>query len=268
MSTKNNFETLVYEDFYSNYHDTQNLLKFHYKSQLTFSKFYSMGVIYNQIKGENLETAEALFKETHISNALEEDIINLKKNKSASIVNRKSAGFFTKSQISTDELATFLYKSFGGRDGGQRRAYPSAGQLYPIEALLWIPPASVENLKPGIYHYLPISEKLIPLYISEGDFTFNNVMDGGLPLMGSPLFGIIYMMNVKRSVMKYRLRGYRNALIETGIMTQNADHVAHETGLQTRCWSSFDDRKLSVLSGLHPNKFAPTMLQWVGESVS
>lgn len=266
MKSQSGIDSIIYENYFASNDDCKKLLKFHNSAQLVLDPHISQGVKYNNIEGNVLDKVEEICQESRLVECSEEEEIILPPVKDESQASRKSAGIFEFTQITVKQLSEFLYRALGQRDEGQRRAYPSAGQLYPIEPLLWINNDTVLGLTAGIYHYQQVSHKLIPLYIHEGDFSFGKIIPGGLKIMGRPIMGIIYMLNVKRAVMKYRLRGYRNALIETGIMVQNVDRISNDFKWATRCWSSFDDRKINVLSGLHPNLFLPSMIQWIGRS--
>lgn len=192
----------------------------------------------------------------------EQTFLGLSRCVSLKLLDRCSADSFKSScSCSLNIFERILYQSFGFYD--QKRPFPSAGSLYPVEVLVFIDRFNSLGLKAGVYHFLPKSKALELLVVRES-LDLNDSFGDGSPLRGRPEFGIVFFGNVRRMSFKYGTRGYRHALVEVGAMAQNLDIVSRKYGLNTRMWSSFDDRKISLTSNLDPNAFIPLMAHMVG----
>jgi SagB-type dehydrogenase family enzyme len=85
--------------------------------------------------------------------------------------NRKSRRKYTGEKITIDELTFLLWSTQGvhrvvGSGGTLMKTVPSAGARHPIETYLLI--NNVDGLDVGLYRYLGIEHKLLPLLINDG----------------------------------------------------------------------------------------------------
>jgi SagB-type dehydrogenase family enzyme len=85
-----------------------------------------------------------------------EPLINL-------IRHRRSRRKYNREYFSLEELSFLLWATQGIRkDDCKKRCVPSGGNCHPFETYLFI--NRIENLKQGLYRYLPITHKLLFLY--------------------------------------------------------------------------------------------------------
>lgn len=87
------------------------------------------------------------------------------------IRNRQSRRSYTAESITMDELSYLLWATQGvnrvmGKDQTLIKTVPSAGARHPIETYVFV--NYVEGLEVGLYRYLGIEHKLLPLKIEEG----------------------------------------------------------------------------------------------------
>ncbi len=133
------------------------------------------------------------------------------------------------------ELSRLLYFGNGitgmirhqGDAGQLLRAAPSAGALYPTE--IYAAVRSVPGLEPGLYNYQAPAHELVRLW--EGDqLDALRAACGGAPgFDGAPLClvltGIFW-----RSAWRYRERGYRRVLLDSGHVLGNLRTIAAHAG--------------------------------------
>ena len=164
---------------------------------------------------------------------------------------------FNKKKIKINILSKILQRSFNFKPN-KTRTYPSAGGLYPIELFLGIDKSNFQdNIKTGLYHYNMKEKELC--FINS-----HNIYKENLLKQQVPSFILLYFINIERAIVKYDNRGYRHALIETGIMSNLIDNNSNILGLSTKCWSSFDDRRLCKIFDFNSNLMLPVMIQMIG----
>lgn len=171
-------------------------------------------------------------------------------------------------RIKLGELSEILLKAFGRRRGSKHKNYPSAGGLYPVIPILVVLDRNVlDGIEaPGSYIYNATDHELILLKeFSDQDIRTleKNISFGSLE--NYKLF-IAYAIDIKRSITKYRIRGYRHSLIEVGLMAQSFRYSLCEfENLGEVSWSGFNDNALTYSLGLSPRLAPVTLLQWFGE---
>lgn len=165
---------------------------------------------------------------------------------------RKSRRDFNpKSYLSMQELSTVLKYSGGVRRDGVpdigNRYYPSAGARYPNEIYPVV--FRVNGLDKGVYHYYLRNHELeslwtYPNFIKKIDKQFNQkwIKNAGALLVVSAVF--------ERNQVKYRERGYRHVLVDTGHLCQNIYLVCAALGLKCCSIGGFVDNGLNGLLGL------------------
>jgi SagB-type dehydrogenase family enzyme len=133
-----------------------------------------------------------------------------------------------------------------------RRAWPSAGGLYPLDAYLVA--RSVRGLGRGCYHVNTIAGLLEPVrgrpdvddVLREGWF-WQDFVTGAAAV-------VVLVAVFERTVAKYGERGYRFALLDAGHAAQNLLLVATQQLLPSIAVGGFDDDALAAalgLDGLH-----------------
>jgi SagB-type dehydrogenase family enzyme len=177
---------------------------------------------------------------------------------------RGSVRSFSDRPVPFRVLSSLIDAAVCARDEAGHRPYPSGGGLYPIEAFI-VPlhAESVEGLALCNYRVLAKSRALelvgpVPRHLR--DVLFRAPMNQP----SRPSFAIVYAAHFERCLVKYRYRGYRNALIEAGAMVQQVDLCAQALGLGTVPWAWFDDYEISKLLGLNPTRLPLVTMQLVG----
>jgi len=86
----------------------------------------------------------------------------------SAIKNRRSRRAFLKKPLLLEELSFLLWATQGVMcrgEGYTMRTVPSAGARHALETYLCV--LEVENLKPGVYRYLPTKHKLVEEFLDE-----------------------------------------------------------------------------------------------------
>ncbi len=160
-------------------------------------------------------------------------------------VNTDSEGFEFK--IRTLSTVLFLSYSLTGK-ARQREGYfyfrsvPSAGALYPAE--LYLVSDGMKGLEDGLYHF-SIARHGLHL-LRKGTFLGTTVPGPNLAFFLSAIFF--------RSCWKYRDRGYRYCLLDTGHLLQNLVLACESMGLVLSCSTDFPDEQVNRFLGLDPKR--------------
>ncbi|VEP13357.1 Amino acid adenylation protein (modular protein) [Hyella patelloides LEGE 07179] len=96
--------------------------------------------------------------------------------------------------------------------------YPSAGNLYPVQAYLWIQTNGVQGLDPGIYYYHPGEHRLILVNTTgeiEGDIYGNNQ-----PVVEESAFSIFLIGKISSIAPMYGEKAKDFCLLEAGHIGQ------------------------------------------------
>ncbi|MCA1063901.1 nitroreductase family protein [Rossellomorea sp. AcN35-11] len=172
--------------------------------------------------------------------------------------------------ISKRVIENLLVGAFGRSKGKSSKKYPSAGALYPVMPILLVLKGdAVEGIaEPGSYLFDGTKHRLIQLEQWDSE-TLDSVLEAINPL-GNPLSNtaLVYSIDLRRAVTKYRMRGYRHSLIEVGLMAQSFINELHNTNdfnLGQCMWSGFNDNMLTRLVGLNTREAPVVSLQWFGE---
>lgn len=159
------------------------------------------------------------------------------------ISNRRSPNMFTGENISTHNLGALLsfgagITDWGGDPDTHRRAYPSAGAMYPLE--LYLCPLAISGLDPGVYHFNVREECLEQLttevYREDMSFIANDLTE-------TAAVALFLTSAFDRTTKKYSDRGYRYVLMEAGHLMQNVCLVAEALELGCRPIAGFNEDK-------------------------
>jgi SagB-type dehydrogenase family enzyme len=162
--------------------------------------------------------------------------------------------FDRKKKITTEELASFLFWSFGLKKHKTKskdsftRMYPSGGGRYPLEVYLRF--HGNDDVEKGLYHYNVKNHSLEKIGSDEeynaidSVITYPWVLTAPLHIMVTGMF--------ERSMRKYRERGYRFVLLEAGIVTQNMYLVGEALNLSVCAVGSLFDAKVENALNLKP----------------
>jgi SagB-type dehydrogenase family enzyme len=172
------------------------------------------------------------------------------------IAGRRSQRVFECEPIAAAALAALLNAGYGvtgvlessdDRPAFSLRAVPSGGALYPLE--LYAVVLRVGDLKPGLYHFDPLSPGLevIRLGVAAEELAALST-DPGIVFSCAVLVFVAAIFG--RTRFKYGLRGYRFALLEAGHVAQNVVLATTALGLAAVPLGAFYDRRTDEFLGL------------------
>ena len=141
------------------------------------------------------------------------------------INNRVSRRFFTGAPLSLEELSYLLWCTQGIKkvmpNGiNSKRTVPSGGALHPFETYLAI--QHVMGIEPGLYRYLPIEHKLLPIIENKPDImkTVRNLLHGQR-LVDHCAVVFIWTTRPAKTEWKYGRDSLKDILISVGHICQN-----------------------------------------------
>ncbi|MDP2910305.1 MAG: SagB/ThcOx family dehydrogenase [bacterium] len=164
------------------------------------------------------------------------------------LLERRSVREYKDEPLKLKEVSQILWAAQGITEptwGG--RTAPSAGGLYPLELYLVV--KKVENLEPGLYHYLPQGHKLTR--VLEGNIN-EELAAAGLNqswIRNAPI-NLVITAFYSRTINKYGERGIRYVHLEAGHAAQNVYLQAQSLGLGTVTVGAFDDDEIRKLLNL------------------
>ncbi|MBW2062239.1 MAG: SagB/ThcOx family dehydrogenase [Deltaproteobacteria bacterium] len=157
-------------------------------------------------------------------------------------------------------LAELLYMAYGfttqfdyGTQVFQYRSAPSAGALYPTE--IYLAARGVDGLADGLYHY------------SLNDFSLA-LLRPGPPPAKIPAPSLILSSIFFRSAWKYRERGFRYCLLDTGHVAENLMLISPTLGLEPQLETDFDDDPVNRYLDLDPTLERALCLIRLGSPIS
>lgn len=167
--------------------------------------------------------------------------------------NRKSERNFAGNALSLSQIGTVLGLSCGinaARTTAQRRYYPSAGALYPLETYAIVMHAQIPR---GLYHYRVaehVLEQLNTLQTFKFDdcFSQRELARAGMIMVVTGCIG--------RTLRKYGERAYRYILIEAGHLGQNISLVSTALGLKSCATAGYYDDPLGEYMDLKRGEVA------------
>jgi SagB-type dehydrogenase family enzyme len=163
-----------------------------------------------------------------------------------SLLARRSVREYSGEPLTLEEVSQLLWAAQGITDARGYRTAPSAGGLYPLEVYIVV--SNVEDLPPGIYHYLPEGHELE--LIAEGDFR-EELTEAALSQswVREGAMSIVITAIYERTTGKYGERGIRYVHIEVGHATQNLCLQAVAMGLGLVTIGAFHDEDVAELLG-------------------
>jgi SagB-type dehydrogenase family enzyme len=148
-------------------------------------------------------------------------------------------------------ISTILLHSYGitavmedGDDEHFFRAAPSAGALYPNE--IYVAVRDVEGIPDGLHHYQIIEHQLIPVCTGE----FWPDLEAQLfehPSVSRARCVFVLSAIFERSAWRYRERGYRRVLLDSGHVLGNLVGISEALELEPQVIGGFNDCGLGQL---------------------
>ncbi|MBN1348486.1 SagB/ThcOx family dehydrogenase [candidate division KSB1 bacterium] len=182
------------------------------------------------------------------------------------IESRASRRDYSNGVFSQHELSFLLWATQGVKKstaGYTLRTVPSAGARHPLETYLAI--NRVENLLPGLFHYLPISHKI---YQIKEDSSFSHKL--ALACLEQEIFrtcavAFIWTAVIERSRWKYQQRAFRYIYLDAGHVCQNLYLACETLGAGCCAVAAFDDDAVNQLLDLDVNEAFVIYLATVGK---
>ncbi len=177
---------------------------------------------------------------------------------------RRSVREFQKKTVSLQVLSQVLWAASGlTLKAGDflLRTAPSAGALYPVD--IYVFTREVENLSPGLYHFIPAAQALRQRY--EGDLS-QLLSDAALnqDFLAEASFVLVLTAVFERTTWKYGARGFRYIYLDAGHVAQNAALAAVSLGLGSCPVAAFFDDEVNALLGVNPARESAIYLLAVG----
>jgi SagB-type dehydrogenase family enzyme len=189
-------------------------------------------------------------KEKHISLTRDFSALSMKNSLLDLIRDRRSARIYTQEDMPLDQLSFLLWATQGvkglrGKSYATLRTVPSGGARHPFETYLVI--RKVDNLKPGVYHYLPLEHELEFLHeIDDLDAKINESLCGqSWAAKANVLF--YWSMVPYRAEWRYGIYAHRVALMDAGHMAENLYLACTGIGLGCCAIGAFRDELCSEL---------------------
>ena len=173
---------------------------------------------------------------------------------------RESCRIYQETPLSLKELSFLLWATQGIRRFAGRsrqvtfRNVPSAGSRHPFETYLFV--RCVEQLRPGIYHYLPETHELEvweehPDYEEELTEALN-----GQEFAGNAPVTFVWSVTPYRTEWRYGFHAHRYMLMDAGHVCENLYLACEAIGCGTCAVGSYNQELLDELLGLKPGPSA------------
>jgi SagB-type dehydrogenase family enzyme len=168
------------------------------------------------------------------------------------ILNRKSRRKYSGEKITLEELSFLLWSTQGvkqviGRGVTLMKTVPSAGARHPIETYLLI--NNVDGLEVGLYRYLGIEHKLLPL--KTGERLIQEVHEGTYQqyvLKSAAVF--LWTAVPYRTEWRYGPLAHKMIAQDSGHICQNLYLICESLGLGTCAIGAYDQSRLDQVLGL------------------
>lgn len=170
------------------------------------------------------------------------------------IAKRKSRRKFTGDPLSAEELSFLLWATQGVRavepvsDGvTTRRTVPSGGCRHPFETYIYV--SRVEGVASGLYRYLPLEHKLLP--ISNDDLSAK-IGEGccGQGFVGEGAVVFVWSVIPYRMEWRYSSRSYKTIALDAGHLCQNLYLASEAIGAGTCAIGAYLQEEMDAILGL------------------
>ena len=188
------------------------------------------------------------------------------------IANRQSRRLFSDESIELRELAFLLWATQGVRglirDGlVTLRNVPSGGGMHPFET--YVAAHRVDGLAPGLYRYLAIEHKLLPVFGEGLDFPRQlTAAANGQPYVGKGAAVFVWTVRPYRTEYRYGDDSLKDILISVGHICQNLYLACEAAGLGTCATVAYQQDQLDRLLGVDGHDEIPLYLAPVGRVTS
>jgi len=166
---------------------------------------------------------------------------------------RKSQREFDAHTLNLARIGTVLGLSCGineSRDVPERRYYPSAGALYPLETYAIVMHAEIPS---GLYHYR-VTEHVLEQVNTTEEFDYASCFSQKELAQAGMI--VVITACIGRTLRKYGERAYRYVFIEAGHLGQNISLVSTALGLKSCATAGYYDDALEKYMGLKRGEIA------------
>jgi SagB-type dehydrogenase family enzyme len=170
------------------------------------------------------------------------------------IARRKSRRKYSDKPLSLEDLSFLLWATQGVREKRQGssgewtfRTVPSGGSLHTFETYLFI--NRVDSVEPGLYRYLPLEHKLLPMpnAVSPEQVTEACM---GQSFAGSGAVTFIWTTIPYRMEWRYTVVAHKVIAIDAGHLCQNLYLAAESIGCGTCAIGAYTQNKMDALLGV------------------
>jgi len=147
-----------------------------------------------------------------------------------------------------------------------RRTVPSAGSCHAFETYLLA--NRVDGLAPGLYRYLAMDKKLLPLEINDQVASDITTACLGQDVVRTSAATFLWVAVASRMTWRYGQRGYRFLHIDAGHVCQNLYLAAESIGFGVCSTGAFDDTALNTRLHLDGEELFVIYLATVGKKLS
>ncbi len=183
----------------------------------------------------------------------------------ALIEGRRSHRKYAPEPLTLAELSYLLWCTQGVKEQQSARTLrtvPSAGARHAFETILLV--NRVEGLSPGLYRYIALRHRLLPLSLDAG--LADRLQEACLDQqqIGDSAVTFIWVAVVYRMTWRYGERGYRYLHLDAGHVCQNLYLAAESIGCGVCAIAAFDDAALNGVLGLDGEEQLAIYLGTVG----
>jgi SagB-type dehydrogenase family enzyme len=255
-------------DYYLRFLDPlvhDEVLDFHSKGNYVIHPDFHNSIHLHSLEEEQLKILTGneliLYPDMHIQLPM-----NSKNDIDPALTRNESETFFSGPDIAFETVEKLVMPITALKSNQQKRGYPSAGALYPIEVFVCslAQDAGDWPCSEKVLHLLPKSKKF---EIVLGTENIEDLRTAILPEgsnIGSPSIALIYAAYLPKTLFKYRYRGYRLAAMEVGSIYMLIELSAKSLGLCCRPWSAYTDTMLCRSLKLNPALFVPMCVHYIG----
>ena len=165
--------------------------------------------------------------------------------------NRCSRRSYDGKPLTLEELAFLLWAAQGVKTANEYRTLrtaPSGGARHPLELYVFV--NSVEGLKPGLYHYLALENRLERLGCRVNQADQLTYALAGQEFAGNAPVCLVWTAVPYRSEWRYDGHGLKDVLLDAGHSCQNVYLACEELKLGCCALAAYDQEALDELLGL------------------
>ncbi len=185
------------------------------------------------------------------------------------IESRKTIRKYEDIPLTTEELSYLLWCTQGVKrvilNAATLRNVPSAGARHAFETYLYI--RKVDGIKPGLYRYLAIEHKLMPVNLDPGVSEKFTISCRNQKFINDNAVTFVWSTSVYRMKWRYGERGYRYIHLDAGHVCQNLYLLAEAIECGACAMAAFDDDKINELLGLDGENNFVVYLASVGKKI-